>query len=46
MDNPYAKCSAKHLLDLLMEMAKKTNTQIISFTGHENEDIMHDFDNM
>ena len=46
MDNPYAKCSAKHLLDPLMEMAKKTNTQIISLTGHESEDIMHNFDNI
>ena len=46
MDNPYAKCSAKHLLDPLMEMAKKTNTQIISFTGHGSEDILHNFDNM
>ena len=29
MDNPFAQTNAEHLLKPLMEMAKKTNTQLI-----------------
>lgn len=33
MDNPFAQTNASHLLIPLMDMAKKSNTQLICLTG-------------
>ena len=46
MDNPFAQTNAAHLLKPLMEMAKKTNTQLICFTGLGGESIYSRFDNI
>ncbi len=46
MDNPFAQTNAAHLLKPLMEMAKKTNTQLICLTGLGGESIYNCFDNI
>lgn len=46
MDNPFAQTNAAHLLKPLMDMAKKTNTQLICFTGLGGESIYNRFDNI
>ncbi len=46
MDNPFAQTNAAHLLKPLMDMAKKTNTQLICLTGLGGESIYHRFDNI
>ena len=39
MDNPFAQTNASHLLIPLMDMAKKSNTQLICLTGLGGESI-------
>ncbi len=46
MDNPFAQTNAAHLLKPLMDMAKKTNTQLICLTGLVGEAIYSRFDNI
>ena len=46
MDNPFAQTNAAHLLKPLMEVAKKTNTQLICLTGLSGESIYSRFDNI
>ena len=46
MDNPFAQTNAAHLLNPLMDMAKKTNTQLICLTGLGGESIYSRFDNI
>lgn len=46
MDNPFAQTNASHLLIPLMDMAKKTNTQLICLTGLGGESIYNRFDNI
>ena len=46
MDNPFAQTNASHLLRPLMDMAKKTNTQLICLTGLGGESIYNRFDNI
>ena len=46
MDNPFAQTSAEHLLKPLMEIAKKSNTQLICFSGLKGESIYNRFDNI
>lgn len=46
MDNPFAQTNAEHLLKPLMDMAKKTNTQLICLTGLGGESIYNRFDNI
>lgn len=46
MDNPFAKTYSGHLLMPMKEMAKKNNTQLISFTGIRNEEISNSYDNI
>ncbi|MCI8950623.1 MAG: hypothetical protein HFG49_11385 [Lachnospiraceae bacterium] len=46
MDNPFAQTNASHLLKPLMDMAKKTNTQLLCFTGLGGESIYNRFDNI
>lgn len=46
MDNPFAQTNAAHLLNPLMDIAKKSNTQLISFTGLSGESIYNSFDNI
>ena len=46
MDNPFAQTNAPHLLKPLMEMAKKTNIQLICLTGLGGESIYSCFDNI
>ncbi len=46
MDNPFAQTNASHLLIPLMDMAKKTNTQMICLTGLGGESIYNRFDNI
>ncbi len=46
MDNPFAQTNAAHLLKPLMEVAKKTNTQLICLTGLGGESIYSRFDNI
>ncbi len=46
MDNPFAQTNAAHLLKPLMDVAKKTNTQLICLTGLGGESIYNRFDNI
>ena len=46
MDNPFAQTNAAHLLKPLMEVAKKTNTQLICLTGLGGESIYSRIDNI
>ncbi|MBU5478200.1 hypothetical protein KQI69_03180 [Eubacterium sp. MSJ-13] len=46
MDNPFAQTNASHLLKPLMDMAKKTNTQLICLSGLGGDSIYDRFDNI
>ena len=46
MDNPFAQTNAAHLLKPLMDMAKKTNTQLICLSGLGGDSIYGRFDNI
>lgn len=46
MDNPFAQTNAEHLLKPLMEMARKTNTQLICLSGLGGDSIYNRFDNI
>lgn len=46
MDNPFAQTNAPHLLKPLMDIAKKSNTQLICLTGLGGDSIYNIFDNI
>ncbi|NLK94197.1 MAG: hypothetical protein GX275_03245 [Clostridiales bacterium] len=46
MDNPFAQTSSVHLLKPLIDIAKKTNTQLICFTALGDDAIYNRFDNI
>lgn len=46
MDNPFAQTNAAHLLKPLMDMAKKTDTQLICLSGLGGESIYNRFENI
>lgn len=46
MDNPFAQTNASHLLKPLMDMADKTNTQLICLSGLGGESIYSRFQNI
>lgn len=46
MDNPFAQTNAAHLLKPLMDLAKKTNTQLICLSGLGGESIYNRFNNI
>ncbi|WP_398440829.1 hypothetical protein [Sedimentibacter sp.] len=46
MDNPFAQTYSAHLLKPLMDVARKSNTQLISFTGLSGESIYNSFENI
>lgn len=46
MDNLFVQTNASHLLTPLMDMAKKSNTQLICLTGLGGESIYNRFDNI
>lgn len=46
MDNPFAQTNAEYLLKPLMNLADKTNTQLICLTGLGGESIYNRFDNI
>lgn len=46
MDNPFAQTSSAHLLKPLMDVAKKSNTQLICLTGLGGDSIYNRFDNI
>ena len=46
MDNPFAQTNAEHLLKPFMNLADKTNTQLICLTGLGGESIYNRFDNI
>ncbi|MCI8489428.1 MAG: hypothetical protein HFJ04_04135 [Lachnospiraceae bacterium] len=46
MDNPFAQTNASHLLKPLVDMAGKTNTQLICLSGLGGEAIYNRFDNI
>ena len=46
MDNPFAQTNASHLLKPLMDMAKKTNTQLVCLSGLGGDSIYSRFDNI
>lgn len=46
MDNPFAQTNASHLLKPLMDVAKKSNTQLICLSGLGGESIYNRFDNI
>lgn len=46
MDNPFAQTNAEHLLKPLINLADKTNTQLICLTGLGGESIYNRFDNI
>ncbi|OLS03308.1 coiled-coil domain-containing protein [Tissierella creatinophila] len=46
MDNPFAQTHSSHLLTPLMDIARKSNTQLICLTGIGGESIYNCFDNI
>lgn len=46
MDNPFAQTNASHLLKPLMDVSKKTNTQLVCLTGLGGDSIYNRFDNI
>lgn len=46
MDNPFAQTNAAHLLKPMMDIAMKSNTQLICFTGLRDESINNRFENI
>ena len=46
MDNPFAQTNAAHLLKPLIDMAKKTDTQLICLSGLGGDSIYSRFDNI
>ena len=46
MDNPFAQTSSAHLLNPLMEIARKTNTQLICLSALGEDSIYSCFDNI
>ncbi|HBA04080.1 MAG TPA: hypothetical protein DCW51_09095, partial [Clostridium sp.] len=46
MDNPFAQTNAPHLLKPLVDIAKKSNTQLICLTGLGGDSIYSRFDNI
>ncbi|AGK98602.1 hypothetical protein [Clostridium pasteurianum] len=46
MDNPFAQTSSAHLLKPLVDIAKKSNTQLICLTGLGGDSIYNRFDNI
>lgn len=46
MDNPFAQTYSEHLLRPLMEIAKKTNTQLICLSGIGGASIYNRFENI
>jgi hypothetical protein len=46
MDNPFAQTSAEHLLKPLIEIAKKSNTQLICLSGLGGDSIYNRFENI
>ncbi|WP_461205682.1 hypothetical protein [Clostridium sp. DL1XJH146] len=46
MDNPFAQTSSAHLLKPLIDIAKKSNTQLICLSGLGGDSIYNRFDNI
>lgn len=46
MDNPFAQTNAEHLLKPLIDMAKKTNTQLICLSGIGGDSVYNRFENI
>lgn len=46
MDNPFAQTNSSHLLKPLMDIARKTNTQLICLSGLGGDSIYNCFDNI
>ncbi len=46
MDNPFAQTNAEYLLKPLMNMADKSNTQLICFSGLGGDSIYNRFNNI
>lgn len=46
MDNPFAQTNAAHLLKPLIDIAKRSNTQLICLTGLGGDSIYSRFDNI
>lgn len=46
MDNPFAQTNAEHLLKPLIDLADKTNTQLICLSGLGGDSIYNRFDNI
>jgi len=46
MDNPFAQTSSEHLLKPLMEIARKSNTQLICLSGLGGDSIYNRFENI
>lgn len=46
MDNPFAQTNAEHLLKPLIEISKKSRTQLICLTGLGGDSIINRFDNI
>ncbi|MCI7441629.1 MAG: hypothetical protein MSA89_00765 [Clostridium sp.] len=46
MDNPFAQTNAEHLLKPLIDISKKSKTQLICLTGLGGDSIINRFDNI
>ena len=46
MDNPFAQTNAEHLLKPLIDIARKSNTQLIAFSGLKGDSIYNRFENI
>lgn len=46
MDNPFAQTSSEHLFKPLMEISKKSNTQLICLSALGGDSIYNRFDNI
>jgi hypothetical protein len=46
MDNPFGKMSSAHLMNPVMEIAKKYNVQFIAYTALALDSVLAKFDNV
>ncbi|MGM0508057.1 MAG: hypothetical protein ACQERZ_02705 [Fusobacteriota bacterium] len=42
-DNPFGKASSPHILEIVFEVAKSNNIQLLCLTAHRQESIMNNF---
>lgn len=44
VDNPFGKASSRHVIAPMVDLAKKTNTQLFCLTDIDNDDVLNSFE--